>query len=61
MIQLEIMQNALTRDRALEISDQTRGETPYTPKNHFGVSEPPNNLHGWGYTHTNLKSRRTDL
>ena len=37
------------------------GKTPYTPKNHFGVSEPPTNVHGGGYTHTNLISRRTDL
>ena len=37
------------------------GKKPYTPKNHFEVSEPPKNVHGGGYTHTNLKSRRTDL
>ena len=31
------------------------------PKNHFEVSEPPKNEHRWGYTHSNLKFRRTDL
>ena len=30
-------------------------------KTHFGVSELLQNVHGGGYTHTNLKSRRTDL
>ena len=30
-------------------------------RNHFRLSEPPKNVHGWGYTHTILKSRRTDL
>ena len=30
-------------------------------KTHFGVSELPQNVRGGGYTHTNLKSRRTDL
>ena len=28
---------------------------------YFGVSEAPKNVHGGGYTHTNLISRRKDL
>ena len=34
---------------------------PPLRKMHFGVSELPQNVHGGVYTHTNLKSRRTDL
>ena len=28
---------------------------------HFGLSESLQNVHGGGYTHTNIKYKRTDL